>query len=159
MRKLALTAAAVASIATATGCASIGRKVFREPVVTFREMRVTGLGLTGGSLDVVLSVYNPNNYRLDATRLTYNLIVDSIPFGNGAIDQQFAVQSGDSTLVRLPVSFTYAGIGSAGRQLLNTGSVNYRVTGDVTVGTPLGNFTRPFDRTGRYTALSGSTSR
>ena len=158
MRKFALTAVAVASLATATGCATLGRKVFKEPVVSFREMRVTGLGLTGGSLDVVLSVYNPNSYTLDATRLTYNLIVDSIPFGNGAIDRKFAVQSGDSTMVTLPVSFTYAGIGSAGRQLLNTGSVNYRVTGDVTVGTPLGNFTRPFDQSGRYTALRGSSS-
>ena len=34
----------------------------------------------------------------------------------------------------IPVSFTYAGIGAAGRQLLNTGAVNYRVLGDVTVG-------------------------
>jgi len=159
MRKFALTAVAVASIATTSACASLGRRVFKEPVVTFREMRINGLGLSGGSLDVVLSVYNPNNYRLDATRLTYNLLVDSIPFGSGAIDQQFAVQSGDSTLVRLPINFTYAGIGSAGRQLLNTGAVNYRVTGDVTVGTPLGNFTRPFDRAGRYTALGGATSR
>ena len=57
------------------------------------------------------------------------------------------------------MNFTYAGIGSAGRSLLNTGSVNYRVTGDFTVGTPLGNFTRPYDRTGRYTALAGSTTR
>ena len=158
MRRFALAAVAVVSMATVGGCASLGRKVFKEPVVNFREMRVTGLGLTGGSVDVVLSVYNPNSYTLDATRLTYNLVVDSIPFGSGAIDQKFAVQSGDSTLVRLPVNFTYAGIGSAGRSLLNTGTVNYRVTGDVTVGTPLGNFTRPFDQTGRYTALSGSSS-
>jgi LEA14-like dessication related protein len=153
-----LTAAAVlATTATLGGCASLGKKVCKEPVVNFREMRVTGLGLTGGSVDVVLSVYNPNSYTLDATRLTYNLIVDSIPFGNGALDQKFAVQSGDSTLVTLPVSFTYAGIGNAGRQLLNTGTVNYRVTGDFTVGTPLGNFTRPYDQRGRYTALRGST--
>ena len=156
MRKFALTAVAVASLATATGCATLGRKVFKEPVVSFREMRVTGLGLTGGSLDVVLSVYNPNSYKLDATRLTYNLMIDSVAFGSGALDQKFTVQSGDSTIVRLPINFTYAGIGEAGRQLLNTGTVNYRVTGDMTVGTPLGNFTRPYDRTGRYTALRGA---
>ena len=159
MRKLVLTAAAVASLAGTAGCASLGRQVFKEPVVTFREMRINGLGLTGGSLDVVLNVYNPNNFRLDATRLTYNLMVDSVNFGSGAIDQQFAVQSGDSTLVRLPLSFSYAGIGNAGRQLLNTGTINYRVTGDVTVGTPLGNFTRPYDQAGRYTALGGSAPR
>jgi LEA14-like dessication related protein len=156
MRKFALSAVAVASLAGTAACASLGRRVFKEPIVTFREMRINGLGLTGGSLDVVLNVYNPNNFRLDATRLTYNLMVDSVNFGSGAIDQQFVVQSGDSTLVRLPLAFTYAGIGNAGRQLLNTGTINYRVTGDVTVGTPLGNFTRPYDQSGRYTALGGA---
>ena len=62
----------------------------------------------------------------------------------------------DSTIVTLPLAFTYAGIGEAGRQLMNTGSVNYRVTGDVTVGTPLGNFTRPYDQTGRFSTFSGT---
>ena len=157
MRKAVLLAAAVATVAGVGGCATLGRKVFKEPVVNFQSLQINGLGLTGGSLDVVLSVYNPNNFRLDATRLTYNLMIDSVRFGTGALDQRFAVQSGDSTVVRLPVAFTYAGIGEAGRQLINTGTVNYRVTGDVTVGTPLGSFTRPYDRSGRYTALRGAS--
>lgn len=156
MRKFVLVAIAALSVA-ATGCASLGKQVFKEPVVSFREMRINGIGLTGGSLDVVLSVYNPNNFTLDATRLTYNLMLDSVAFGSGAIDRKFAVQRGDSTTVTLPVSFSYSGIGEAGRQLINTGSVNYRVTGDVTVGTPLGNFTRPYDRTGRYAVLRGGS--
>jgi len=149
--------AAVLAVTTAA-CASLGRSVFSEPVVNFRNLEVKGLGLTGGSLDVVLSVYNPNGFKLDATRLTYQLQVDTIPVGTGAIDQEFVVQEKDSAIVRLPVSFTYAGLGAAGRQLIQSGAVNYRVLGDVTVRTPLGNFTRPFDRTGRYTALRGSTT-
>ena len=157
MRKAVLLVVAAVTVAGASGCATLGRKVFKEPVVNFQQLSISGLGLTGGSLDVVLSVYNPNNFRLDASRLTYNLMIDSVRFGSGALDQKFTVQSGDSTIVRLPINFTYAGIGEAGRQLLNTGSVNYRVSGDMTVGTPLGNFTRPYDRTGRYTALRGAT--
>lgn len=157
MRKAVLLAVAAVTVAGASGCATLGRKVFKEPVVNFQQLSINGLGLTGGSLDVVLSVYNPNNFRLDASRLTYNLMIDSVRFGSGALDQKFTVQSGDSTIVRLPINFTYAGIGEAGRQLLNTGSVNYRVSGDMTVGTPLGNFTRPYDRTGRYTALRGAS--
>jgi hypothetical protein len=49
------------------------------------------------------------------------------------------------------VSFTYAGIGAAGRSLLNTGAVDYHVLGDVTVGSPVGNFTVPYNTTGRFT--------
>jgi hypothetical protein len=63
------------------------------------------------------------------------------------------VQPHDSTEVRLPVTFTYRGLGAAGQQLIRSGTVNYRVQGDVTVNTPLGNFTRPYDRTGRFAAL------
>ncbi|GLC27496.1 hypothetical protein rosag_40090 [Roseisolibacter agri] len=141
---------------TTAACATLGRGVFKEPIVNFRNVEVKGLGLSGGSLDVVLSVYNPNGFKLDATRLTYQLQVDSIQVGTGALDQQFVVQENDSSLVRLPVSFTYAGLGAAGRQLIQSGSVNYRVLGDVTVKTPLGSFTRPYSGTGRFSALSGT---
>jgi LEA14-like dessication related protein len=150
--------AAPAALAAAllAGCATLGRQVFEQPVVTFRDVSVRGVGLQGGSLDVILSVYNPNRFRLDATRLTYRVLVDSSELGTGALDQRFVVQSGDSATVRLPVQFTFAGLGAAGRQLLRSGAVNYRVLGDVTVSTPLGSFTRPFDRTGQYTSLGGA---
>ena len=143
------------AMVTVPACATLGRATFKEPIVHFQDARVTGLGITGGSLEVKLSVYNPNGFRLDGTRLTYNVLVDSVTFGSGALTQQFTVQEKDSTIVTLPLQFTYSGIGEAGRQLMNTGAVNYRVVGDVTVGTPLGNFTRPYDQTGRFSTLSG----
>lgn len=146
----------LAALATTAGCATLGRSVFREPVVTFRNVEVKGLGLSGGSLDVVLSVYNPNGFNLDATRLTYRLQVDSVDVGTGALEREFIVQENDSAVVRLPVSFTYAGLGAAGRQLIQSGSVNYRVLGDFTVRTPLGSFTRPYNGQGRFSALSGT---
>lgn len=139
--------------ATAIGCASIGRAVFREPVVTYKDAVITGLGLSGGNLEVVLSIYNPNSFRLDGTGLTYRIAVDSVPFGDGSLSDRFTVQEGDSTVVRLPLSFTYAGVGQAGRQLIQTGSVNYTVSGDITVGTPIGTFTRPYSGRGRLTTM------
>jgi LEA14-like dessication related protein len=153
-------AAGALAAAAAGGCATLGRQVFQEPVVTFQNVSVRSLGLQGGSLDVVLNVYNPNGFRLDATRLTYNVLIgDSVPLGTGALDRGFAVQRGDSTAVTLPVDFSFSGLGAAGRQLLQSGSVNYRVTGDVTVNTPLGNFTRPYSGAGRFSALSGASRR
>ena len=156
MRKLALVGCAAAAALGAYGCATIGRNAFAEPVVTLRDVKLQGIGLTGGSFDVVLSVYNPNGYRLDASRLNYNLFVDTLRFANGTLNQQFTVQEKDSTIVNVPVNFSYAGVGEAGRQLLNTGSVNYRVAGDVTVATPVGSFKVPYDRTGRFSTLGGS---
>ncbi len=142
-------------VMTLAGCAAIGRGTFAEPVVRLKDVTVTGLGLQGGSLDVHLSVYNPNHFSLDALKMTYKVDVDSTPVGDGALDNRFVVRGGDSSEVRLPVRFTYAGIGAAGQSLLRSGSVNYRVRGDFTVSTPLGNFTRPYDQRGRYNSVSG----
>lgn len=147
--------AAIAVLAGATGCATLGRAVFEEPVVNFRGVQLNGLGLTGGSLDVVLSVWNPNGYNLDATRFTYNLLMDSVRVADGVIETRQTFRSGDSTVVTIPVNFTYAGLGRVGQELARSGAINYTVRGDVTVSTPLGNFTRPFDQTRRFSALRG----
>jgi LEA14-like dessication related protein len=153
MRKLAVLLAASAAIAVA-GCSMLGRQAFRQPVINLRNVSLRGVGITGGSLDVLLSVYNPNGYRLDATRLTYRVALagDSITVATGALDSKFTVNDNDSTIVTIPVNFTYAGLGAAGRSLLNTGAVNYHVLGDVTVGSPVGSFTVPYSSQGRFTA-------
>jgi len=145
-----------ALVMSGASCAALGRATFKEPDVELREFAITGLGLTGGSVDVVLSVYNPNGYKLDALKMTYRVDVDSIKLGEGALDGRFIVPQKDSSIVRLPIRFTYAGLGAAGRALVMSGTVNYRVRGDFTVGTPLGNFTRPFDRRGRYSSVAGN---
>jgi LEA14-like dessication related protein len=152
MRKLAMVVAASAAIA-GSGCATLGKAVFQQPIVNLKNVQVRGVGLTGGSLDVILSVYNPNHYRLDATRLTYRVMMagDSLQVANGSMDSRFTVNDNDSTTVTIPVSFTYAGLGAAGRSILNTGAVNYHVLGDVTVGSPVGNFTVPYSSVGRFT--------
>jgi LEA14-like dessication related protein len=157
MRRL-MFGAATAAIAIAAGCSMLGKAAFQQPVVQLKDVAVQGVGLTGGQLAVKLNVFNPNGYRLDATRLSYNVQVgDNVNLANGVLDSKFTVQSGDSTTVTIPVSFTYSGIGAVGRQLLNSGAVPYRVNGDVTVGTVVGNFTVPYTSTGRFTAFGGTS--
>ena len=155
MRRMSSLAAASAVVVVA-GCASLGRASFQEPVVTFRDARITGLGVTGGSVEVVLDVYNPNRFRLDGTRLTYKVLVDSTTFGQGEYLTKFEVNERGTNTVRLPFNFSYAGIGAARRQITQTGSVEYRVVGDLTVSTPVGNFTRPYDQKGRFNTQQGT---
>src|SRR3982751_7077826 len=133
-RRTKLAAAALVVFAIA-GCASLGALGgFTQPVVNFKDLRVRGLGLTGGSLDAYLNVYNPNGFKLDATRLTYTVTVgDNAQVGTGALDSRFTVQNKDSTTIRIPIDFTYAGIGAAARQMMQSGSGPYNVTGDISV--------------------------
>ena len=157
MRRLML-GAATAAIALTGACSSLGKAAFQQPVVQLKDVAIQGVGLTGGQLAVKLNVFNPNGYRLDATRLSYDVNVgDGVKLAQGTLDGRWSVNSGDSTTVTIPVSFTYAGIGAAGRQLLNTGAVPYHVKGDVTVGTVVGNFTVPYSSTGNFTAFGGNS--
>jgi LEA14-like dessication related protein len=151
MRKFVVIAATL----TVAACSTLGRAAFQNPVVNLRDVRVMGLGTTGGNLEVHLAVHNPNNYRLDATRLSYNVFVgDTIRMANGTFNTQTTVQAGDSTIVKIPVGFTYAGLGAAATQLLRTGAVTYRVAGDVTVGSVVGNFTVPYSASGQFNTMA-----
>jgi LEA14-like dessication related protein len=153
-KKILMTAMAAVALG---GCASLGVGGFKDPIVQFSDVKIRGLGLTGGALDIVLSVYNPNGFDLNATRLTYKLMVEDKDLTTGVLDRAFRVKNKDSTFVTIPVDFTYAGLGAAGSQLLQSGAVNYRVIGDVTVNTPLGNFTLPYDQRGRFSSFGGTT--
>ncbi len=157
MRRVML-ATAIAAIGATAACGMLGKGAFQQPVVQLKDVAIQSVGLTGGNLALKLNVYNPNGYRLDATRMTYNVAIgDNVQLATGAVDNRFTVQSGDSSIVTVPVSFSFAGVSAAGRQLMNTGALDYHVTGDLTVGTVVGNFTVPFSTTGKYTALGGNS--
>ena len=90
MRRLALAVAASAAVAVA-GCSALGRAAFEEPVVTSASdvADCAASDSPAAALDVMLSVYNPNHYRLDATRLTYQGAAagDSVTLASGRARQ------------------------------------------------------------------------
>lgn len=135
---------------TLGACSAIGRRMFTPPSVYIEDVRLVGVGMTGGTLDVVLSVHNPNGFTLDAKRVNYAVMLDSIPFGTGAITERITVPKKDSALVRIPVTFGLPQILAAGSKFLQGGSIPYRFTGDITVATPFGDVTRKFDERGSF---------
>src|SRR3569832_2133602 len=97
MRRIVLATAAI----VVAGCSTLGKAARRDPVVTLQDVKVTGVGLNGGSLDVVLNVENPNDFRLDATQLNYHVLVDTVPFAYGSTTQRFTVEGKKSQQVHI----------------------------------------------------------
>jgi LEA14-like dessication related protein len=145
--------AALVAVAGVAGCRAAVERVFTPPTVALRGVQVTGVGLEGAALGVTLAVANPNPYPLAASSASYRLLVgDSTEVGRGTAAQAMRVGGHDSSLVVLPVTVSWAGLGRAGRGALQGGTVDYRVVGEVVADTPIGARTIPIDARGRFAA-------
>ena len=124
---------------TLSGCATLRNALtFEKPQVELQEINVTGLGLTGGTLDLVFDVYNPNDYRLRSTRLEVGLELAGTDFGEALIDKPLDLSPENHSRVIMPVRFTWSGVGAAARSLLQQQELPYGLTGAVLLDTPIG---------------------
>lgn len=143
-----------AAVVVVAGCARMARAAFQTPTVELKDVVVKGIGLNGGSLDVILDVYNPNDYRIDASRVTYTVLADSMKVATGEVTNLVTLNNRKMTTITLPVTFTMRELTKAAGVLLQNGSINYTVRGEFTLATPFGNLTRPYQGNGRYDSLS-----
>jgi LEA14-like dessication related protein len=120
-------------------CATIRSALnFQEPQIQLQEINVTGMGLTGGTLDLIFDVYNPNDYRLRSTRLEVGLDLEGTHFGDALIDKPLDLSPTNHSRVVMPVRFEWAGVGAAARGILTRQALRYGITGAVLLDTPLG---------------------
>lgn len=129
----------IASLLAGSGCASLRSALtFHEPQLKLEEINVTGLSLSGGTLDLVFDVYNPNTYRLRSTRLEVGLDLEDVHFGDALIDKPLDLSPENHSRVTVPVRFEWAGVGAGARALLLRQAIRFGVNGAVLVDTPLG---------------------
>ena len=136
------------SVAVLAACATLGRLSFTEPDVSLQEISVTGIGLTGGTFDLVFDVYNPNDYRIRSTRLEVGIDLEGTHFGDALLDRPLDLSPTNHSRIVVPVRFEWAGLGAGAKALLTRQAVGYGVTGRVLLDTPLGDKTVMLHGTG-----------
>src|SRR3989442_10774077 len=119
-------------------CATLGRLSFAEPEVALQGIVVTGVGLTGGTFDLVFDVYNPNDYRIRSTRLEVGIDLEGRHFSDALLDRPLDLSPTNHNRLVVPVRFEWAGLGAGAKALLTRRSVGYGITGRVLLDTPLG---------------------
>jgi LEA14-like dessication related protein len=143
--------AAVLLASSLSGCAVF----FKSPRVTIADVRVASVGITGGTAEIALDVVNPNGKDLKAKDVHYRFsFADPAAEGGwrllseGTHEAEIVVRGNDSTRVLLPVAFNYGDLGRALGGLLSTGTLQYRLDGDVKFDAPLHDPRVRFDRRG-----------
>lgn len=135
MRRILMVCVAV----TLAGCKTLGSALhFTEPDVQLKEVQLTGIGLSGGTLNLELDVFNPNDFRLRSTRMELGIDLESVHFGDALLETPLDLPSQQHTLVTVPVRFEWAGVGAGARGLLARQAIHYGLTGTASLGTPLG---------------------
>lgn len=134
MRRAILISATLATV----GCALARQVRFEPPSARLAGVAITGLGLSGGSLELKLDVLNPNSYTLRSTRLQVAIDLENTPFGTAALDRPLELPPAAHSDVRVPLTFTWSGVGAGARAVLGKGSLAYGLTGRILVDTPLG---------------------
>jgi LEA14-like dessication related protein len=138
------------------GCASFPSTIL-DPDVQLHQVNLRGVGLTGGTMDLVVDVYNPNHFSLRGTRLQVGFDVDSAHVGDISYDDEFQVGNTDTTRIVLPLRFSWTGASAALRSALAYGDIPYTMRGQVTVATPAGDKIIPFTRQGRAPLTRGTS--
>lgn len=123
----------------ATASCSLFRRVsFERPTVDLAAVEVTGIGLTGGSLNLVLAVYNPNRYDLRTARVEIGIDLEDTHFGDALLESAILLPAESHATVDVPLTFTWEGVGAGARALLGRGSVRYALDGRIVADTPVG---------------------
>ena len=148
---LALLAAMVA------GC--IGR--VRRPEVVLNAVRVAGIGLRGASLIAELDINNQNDFDIETDSITYELFANTSGDGTSwspmlqrTYAQRILIREEQTTRVEVPIEFNYSDLSGAARAILDRGTFNYQIRGNVFVREPLRR-TMPFTKTGNV-SLQGA---
>jgi len=132
----------LATVVLLGGCGpgSVNPADLIKPDVRLHHLAVRNVGLSGGTLDVVMAFHNPNRITLKGTSLSAGLDIEGNHFGDVAFSDPFSLAGKDTTLLTLPLTFRWSGLAGAARSVLDLGAVNYAINGKFTVNTPV-----PFD--------------
>ena len=130
------------------GCAGPASKPLQEPKVQVRDLEITDATLGGIDAIVTLDIDNPNEVRLSARELSYELLVSGNQLVSGQDDQSISVPAFGRETIELPVRLSYLGLIETLQEVLRTGSAAYTVKGNFK--TSIFNYAIPFSKQGDF---------
>ena len=142
-------------VTSLTGCSLI----IKEPVVRVTDVQAASIGLSGGTLKVIVELENPNRFALKGNAFNYRLELAQeagveattwLTLFDGEREGVVEVPSHETARVEVEVPFEYASVGVVIGRLLRQGELEYRFSGSLEFRTPIGGVGVPFDERGTF---------
>ncbi|MBN1426304.1 LEA type 2 family protein [Candidatus Fermentibacteria bacterium] len=108
------------------------------PSLSVSRLHVRDLTLTGATMDIVLSMSNPNAFDLSMKQIGYNLSINGASWVTGQSHRTDSIPRKGHGELRIPVSLDFLHIGAGIYDLVRGSSeVSYQLGGSVGLGTSL----------------------
>lgn len=130
------------------GCAGPLSKPLIEPNVQVRGLEIIDATLGGIDAIVTLDIDNPNDVRLSARGLSYEVFVSGNKLVTGQDDNSISVPAFGRETIELPVRLSYFGIIETLPEVLRTGNADYTVKGNIK--TSIFSYAIPFSKQGDF---------
>ena len=121
----------------ACGGGGVSPSSFLQPQVDLRQVKLRSAGITGGTLDAQLAIANPNHLEVKGAKIAAGLDLSGQHFGDLVTSDGFTLTKEDTTLITLPLTFKWADMASAAKNVLGYGKVDYHLAGTMSVTTPV----------------------
>jgi LEA14-like dessication related protein len=152
----------VRTIFVLAAAAALGAcKRIEPPLVELRGVRLAGIGLRGASLMADLRIENPNDFAIEADSITFQLDASNpsepatwTPVTSGGARERLHVEAGERAAAEIPIELSYSDLSAPVRSVIERGTFNYRVSGEVLVREPRRTRAR-FNQTGKL-SITGS---
>jgi len=143
-RRLALLCAAALS-----ACSLLrGVADFREPSVSFKDASLSDVSLAGATVNLTLTVNNPNSQGISLAETDYKLSVAGKQLVAGKPAAGLRIPAGGTSEVVLPAQVRFADVGDSIAAVLRQEQLPYRAEGHIGVSTPIGVLPLGFSKEG-----------
>lgn len=137
---------------TLSGCSTIRDLTdIRKPTVAYSDVSVQSLSFDGVTLLFDFDVTNPNSVDVTADQYSYEFFINDNLFLEGQEPEEVTVKKQGSSVVQVPVAFTFTELAETFRSVLRQDDLSYRLATEVMFDMPvIGSQIVPVEASGTF---------
>lgn len=122
--------------------------VLKVPLVDLAKADVKSMNMSGAEVRFKFNVKNPNKYALDIRSLDYGLTLAGTKILQGALGAALNVPAKGQGAFDADVKVSFAQAAATAQAVINKSTVAYTLDGNLAAGTPWGEVTSPYAKSG-----------